>query len=220
MKKIEIYKITNLINDKCYIGQTSRGTNVRFTQHCSSKSIIGNAIRKYGKENFTIETLYTVNDNNMADMLEEKCVEKYHSYGENGYNGSCTGKGVWNDKKPISFLDTYVKFSNDKKWYIGFTIVEKGRLFGLIRHVDISTRRIKYGDNVQQYCRTWKDLENVLNCSYSTLKQKFIKKIKDKKLILLENGALVFNKEFISKGSIQTIVIENEDEPYVMFEEI
>lgn len=96
--RIEIYKITNLVNDKCYIGQTSKGTGIRFSQHCLSESVIGNAIRKYGKENFTIDTLYTVTNKGMADMLEEKCVERYHSHGKNGYNASNTEREL---RKPI-----------------------------------------------------------------------------------------------------------------------
>ena len=65
MKK-SIYKITNLINNKIYIGQ-SVSPYKRFAQHCinhgvkggknSDTSLINLAIRKYGKENFSFEIM-------------------------------------------------------------------------------------------------------------------------------------------------------------------
>lgn len=52
-----IYKITNLINGKCYIGQTVTTIKSRFSKHfyCSKgkniRSGISQAINKYGKKN-------------------------------------------------------------------------------------------------------------------------------------------------------------------------
>ena len=43
--KYEVYKISNDINDKLYIGITSSGISVRFKQHSKAESYIGNAIR-------------------------------------------------------------------------------------------------------------------------------------------------------------------------------
>lgn len=59
MKK-SIYKITNLINQKVYIGQSSRPEK-RFQEHCFKHenyiSLINQAISKYGKENFSFEII-------------------------------------------------------------------------------------------------------------------------------------------------------------------
>ena len=57
-----IYKITNKINNKIYIGQ-SINIQQRFYTHCSDaltkqdNNYFHNAIRKYGKENFYIEII-------------------------------------------------------------------------------------------------------------------------------------------------------------------
>ena len=55
-----IYKITNKINNKVYIGQ-SKDVHRRFLEHISGRkngtSVIHNAIEKYGVENFKIETI-------------------------------------------------------------------------------------------------------------------------------------------------------------------
>lgn len=59
MKK-SIYLITNQVNGKQYVGQ-SINPKLRFEQHCNNKtpyrSLIHDAIKKYGKENFTLQIL-------------------------------------------------------------------------------------------------------------------------------------------------------------------
>ena len=55
-----IYKITNLVNNKIYIGQSARGVAERFHRHvCDAMNgkldtHFARAIRKYGPENFTV----------------------------------------------------------------------------------------------------------------------------------------------------------------------
>lgn len=53
-----IYKITNLMNGKIYIGLTTQGINKRFTQHMNSPNKkLKIDIDKYGRENFEIEAI-------------------------------------------------------------------------------------------------------------------------------------------------------------------
>lgn len=68
MKEYIVYKVTNLINNKIYIGKTFRGLKKRWSVHCASfknpkvkKSYLQNAINKYGKENFKIEIIEKCN---------------------------------------------------------------------------------------------------------------------------------------------------------------
>ena len=53
-----IYKIENLINGKVYIGQSIE-IERRFKKHLTAKdnTVIHKAIRKYGKENFSLQIL-------------------------------------------------------------------------------------------------------------------------------------------------------------------
>lgn len=53
---IGIYKITNKINHKIYIGQSVR-VEIRLQEHCypSANGIIDKAIKKYGKDNFSFD---------------------------------------------------------------------------------------------------------------------------------------------------------------------
>ena len=50
-----IYKITNIINNKVYIGQTVNTLKNRWCKHCHSNGcrMLYNAILKYGKDSFT-----------------------------------------------------------------------------------------------------------------------------------------------------------------------
>lgn len=56
-----IYKITNLVNSKVYVGQTRQKLEKRINQHINNskmaKAGIDAAIRKYGWENFKVEVL-------------------------------------------------------------------------------------------------------------------------------------------------------------------
>ena len=60
-----VYKITNLQNNKIYIGQTIYSIEKRFHRHIQDAlserldTHLARAIRKYGKESFTIEIIDT-----------------------------------------------------------------------------------------------------------------------------------------------------------------
>lgn len=86
---IGIYKITNLINRKCYIGQSIH-IERRWQEHLapSANSIIATAIKKYGKENFTFEILEEISQEELSllDELEMLYIQQYNSIVPNGYN--------------------------------------------------------------------------------------------------------------------------------------
>lgn len=80
----EVYKITNKLNGKIYIGQ-SLNTQRRWKEHQASwvqNSIINKAVRKYGPENFEIEILYKGENYNEK---EKYFIEHFDSINK-GYN--------------------------------------------------------------------------------------------------------------------------------------
>lgn len=93
-----IYKATNKINGKSYIGQTLYPLNVRISQHKHEanrkykNSHFYKAIRKYGIENFEWRTLgrYSIEELN---NIEIKTIEKYDAF-DKGYNLTVGGDGV------------------------------------------------------------------------------------------------------------------------------
>lgn len=87
-----IYKITNLLNGKCYIGKTDIHTvQERFKEHVKdSKKYLERplyrAFNKYGIENFKVEEIEQCN---IEDSCErEKYWIEYYSSFKNGYNAT------------------------------------------------------------------------------------------------------------------------------------
>lgn len=87
MKKY-IYKITNLINQKAYIGQTTDYKR-RFTEHKAKgygwedNKILYYAFDKYGINNFSFEVLEETEN---YDEREKYWIEYYNTMKPNGYN--------------------------------------------------------------------------------------------------------------------------------------
>ena len=112
-----IYKITNNINDKIYIGQTNYTLSERLHQHYldSKKQHRKNrplyqAINKYGIENFSIELIEETNN-----PLEREIywIEYYGSF-KNGYNATMGGNG----KRYLDYdliISTYNQLQNINK---------------------------------------------------------------------------------------------------------
>jgi hypothetical protein len=97
MVSYSIYKITNLINGKVYIGQTTQKVAQRWIDHCCLKqykhrSALREAIRKYGKESFKIETLNTVSSLEEANDLEISLISQYDCIAPKGYNLALGGR--------------------------------------------------------------------------------------------------------------------------------
>ena len=92
-KIYSLYKITNLLNNKNYIGVTNRNPEERFAEHKrpSSKSFISKAIQSDGVDNFSFEILLTeIEDKDISD-LEYEYIKKYNSLLPNGYNADLGG---------------------------------------------------------------------------------------------------------------------------------
>ncbi len=86
-----IYKITNIQNNKIYIGQTIRPIEQRFYRHLNDAlnnildTHFARAIRKYGKENFTMEEIDTAITQEKLNQKEQYWIKYYNSV-EEGYN--------------------------------------------------------------------------------------------------------------------------------------
>jgi len=86
-----IYRITNKINNKSYVGQTRQTVEKRFKEHIlgtNHKSLVHKAISKYGAENFEVETLATFNNATQEEVneCEEKFMKELNTSIPHGYN--------------------------------------------------------------------------------------------------------------------------------------
>ena len=86
-----IYKTTNTINGKIYVGQTYRSVENYF----GSGVLISRAIEKYGAANFKRETLCECSSLENLDEMEMFWIKKLDSTNPTiGYNIDCGGKGT------------------------------------------------------------------------------------------------------------------------------
>src|SRR5690606_37368139 len=84
-----IYKITNKINGKSYIGQTIQSLGERWSKHKgkhSKSKILNLAIKKYGEENFEIEPIASATKRSHLSVLEVKLINDFNTLSPNGYD--------------------------------------------------------------------------------------------------------------------------------------
>ena len=122
-----IYKITNNINNKIYIGQTikSRPTD-RFSQHryCArhleqekSVSYLHRAMNAEGVDNFTFEIIEEVK-NEILNEREIYWINFYNSIVPNGYNLTLGGDGTAGYSRPQSLEEREKRKQSNKQFYI------------------------------------------------------------------------------------------------------
>ena len=117
-----IYKITNKINNKPYIGQTTlipqkRWNNYK-TLNCKKQPKLYNALKKYGVDNFIFEVIDNSATNQISlNQLEEQYIQKYDSIkmGYNNKHGGSYGKHTQETKQNISKSQIGKKLSDDTK---------------------------------------------------------------------------------------------------------
>lgn len=100
VSKLVVYKITNLVNKKCYIGVTSR-IKRRIVEHIKyslseshpCKSYLHFAISKDKLENFSFEVIYTASGPEELNEKESFFIKQYNSSNSNfGYNLTLGGE--------------------------------------------------------------------------------------------------------------------------------
>jgi len=140
-----IYKTTNLINGKFYIGQDS----INNPNYYGSGVLLEKAIKKYGKNNFIKEIIEYCNSKNELDEKEIYYIKKYDSINK-GYNLSIGGNGgpnflgrshseetkqkmklSWDDKKrDPNFLHNMTGFKHSEETKKKYSETRKGKLCG------------------------------------------------------------------------------------------
>jgi group I intron endonuclease len=94
-----IYKITNIITGKCYIGETTQPDPIqRWRKHIQCLKTnkgcpaLKDAMKKYGVDNFTFQVIIICFDEDVH-RLEREYIQKYNSMVPNGYNILEGGQG-------------------------------------------------------------------------------------------------------------------------------
>lgn len=113
-----IYSITNLENQKVYVGKTTQPNPYdRWKQHLQLGRSLNNlkennsahtmpilrAINKYGADNFKFRVIEECKEDNINER-ETYWIEKLNAYGKNGYNITLGGDGI---KKPRKYWSNH-----------------------------------------------------------------------------------------------------------------
>lgn len=109
-----LYKITNLVNGKTYVGVTK---NLKHRMNCHIKyrgdRLVNKAVKKYGKDNFKFEVLCAGSEDYIYG-IESSAIKLYNSDATNGwgYNLCFGGKGGKGGKRQpiLSRSDDTFKF--------------------------------------------------------------------------------------------------------------
>ena len=113
-----IYKITNKLNGKAYVGQHKVYPGEHFMRYMGKGIAIRAAIQKYGKENFTKEILEEIEDDEKHELTSER--ERYwiaalNTMQPNGYNLSPGGEGGCTPEAAAKGLATKRANGNNKR---------------------------------------------------------------------------------------------------------
>lgn len=145
-----IYKITNLINNKIYIGKTKRDLNTRWLEHCrdaknyqENNNPLHAAIKKYGKENFIYEILEDNISEQELNEREKYYIKYYNSKSHDlGYNVTDGGDGGQTSSiLTAEVVNEIILILQDKNNLLSFNeIGDKYNISGsVIRSINIGT---------------------------------------------------------------------------------
>ena len=131
----KIYCITNTVNNKKYIGYTSITMAERMGQHRKkarngSKSIIHNAIRKYGWDKFNVSILYEGKD---ALQKEDRYIKKNGTYNMTS-GGSANQKGrtwKWSEESKLNAKGKVGRPKGSIPWNKGIKTGPSNRVYDL-----------------------------------------------------------------------------------------
>ena len=145
-----IYKTTNLINGKIYIGQHK--SEEYDSSYYGSGKILKSAINKYGIENFSNTVLCYCESKKELDKLERQLIKQYNSRNPNiGYNISFGGEG--------GDLVTCLPYSDYEKFCNHISELNKSGVVGMKgkKLSDEHKRKIGEGNRGKVHSKEWVD---------------------------------------------------------------
>ena len=129
-----IYLVTNNVNGKRYVGQTTTSVMKSWLSgHCSEarkgeKTVICAAIRKYGQENFTVERLASAFSLDELNQMEIHYIRHYKTLKPFGYNLDEGGNNRLTHPESRQKLSLAMKGNTNGRFTKGRQVSEQTRL--------------------------------------------------------------------------------------------
>lgn len=133
---MHIYLVTNRINGKQYVGQTIMSVQRRWNNHCylntSGSSALGNAIRKYGRDAFSVEHIASAETIGNLNLAEQILIVQYGTQSPAGYNLTEGGRNarVTPEAKAKISVANKGKARHTSEWKAALSQKMKGNQFG------------------------------------------------------------------------------------------
>lgn len=158
-----IYKITNKVNGKAYIGKTRYTVEFRWRQHQheKDKNYFHNAIHQYGADNFNVETLEECEVTQLNER-EIFYIAKYDTF-NNGYNMTIGGGGkrkIYADNQYDEIEGLYKAGFSSNKIAVLFN-VDKATIVKILKSLGVKLREKKgIHINHQEFLELVKDYKS------------------------------------------------------------
>lgn len=181
-----IYKITNDINDKVYIGQTKRSIEKRWEEHkryslqADSKTKFYQAIKTIGIEHFhieKIEEIFGVEERNIREIYWIKFYDSFH----NGYNSTLGGGCIdWYNISYLEKIDKVIEMRLDGASYdkiIETLHCSRGMISKILKEHNLSgqdCRSLKKTQSIIEMLQQGHLLINIqkeLKCDFNVIKR-------------------------------------------------
>lgn len=168
-----IYMIYNKINNKKYIGQTTRTIEKRYKEHLREVDYnrlnlsLYRAMRKYGVENFDVKEIEEC-PNEELDEREIYWIDYYNTYGLDGYNETKGGntpthklsrKIVQLDKDTYEILNEFESIAQAEQYLqcrANICSVCKGKIFSSCGYIWRYSEDIQHNYKIGDIAQTFK----------------------------------------------------------------
>ena len=203
-----IYKITNKLNNKSYIGQTGNTIKDRMKKHYSNAKVaktgIDCAIGKYGRENFIVEEICSC-DNSQLNELERYYIQYYNTYND-GYNQTIGGQD-YSTRPVLDEVNIIKDYQNGatildlrKKYNCGYRAISN-----LLHRNNIEMHRVNNVENILGKGKQFQEGDNIKAVYIHELDLTFTS-LKECSQWLIDNGYSKANSMEMARKSLSRVL--------------
>jgi len=165
-----VYRITNLVNGKTYIGQHKIVKGEKWLSYMGSGRLIRLSLKKYGKSNFAKQLIYYAESKKDLDKSENKFIQEELLKGKSEYNIYGSEKALLTKLEDLNFTDEQLL-----SWYFDDCMSYENISYKLncsisvihsymkkLKEIDSRFENISQSNNINRYNYDVEELKNRL----------------------------------------------------------